>query len=201
MKKPKTILLVSRKCGVGKTTIADEIAFELERKGKPFSFYDLDQQGGTIHRPQKNQDAEFFVVDTPGGLYNETPKWINASDLVILPTKASPRDYQPFMKMASVIKENLRPDASVLYVINMINLRFRASNDFKAMLFTAWKDKREPFTRDHSCAICSLTQSEMAIQAAAKGLSVIDYAPKSALADFLGQMNEVIFKLLKLDYK
>ena len=45
----KTILVCNQKGGVGKSLVADEIAFSFERSGIPVSFYDLDAQGGTLH--------------------------------------------------------------------------------------------------------------------------------------------------------
>ena len=45
----KTILVCNQKGGVGKSLVADEIAFSFERSGIPVSFYDLDTQGGTLH--------------------------------------------------------------------------------------------------------------------------------------------------------
>lgn len=48
------ILVCNQKGGVGKSLIADELAFSFERSGIPLNFYDLDSQGGTIHRSQKS---------------------------------------------------------------------------------------------------------------------------------------------------
>lgn len=64
----KTILVCNQKGGVGKSLVADEIAFSFERSGIPVSFYDLDAQGGTLHRTQEADGAEVAVVDTPGAL-------------------------------------------------------------------------------------------------------------------------------------
>lgn len=49
----KTILVCNQKGGVGKSLVADEIAFSFERSGIPVSFYDLDAQGGTLHRTRE----------------------------------------------------------------------------------------------------------------------------------------------------
>ena len=64
----KTILVCNQKGGVGKSLVADEIAFSFERSGIPVSFYDLDAQGGTLHRTQEADGAQVAVVDTPGAL-------------------------------------------------------------------------------------------------------------------------------------
>ena len=44
------ILVCNQKGGVGKSLIADELAFSFERSGVPVSFIDLDAQGGTVHQ-------------------------------------------------------------------------------------------------------------------------------------------------------
>ena len=63
----KTILVCNQKGGVGKSLVADEIAFSFERSGIPVSFYDLDTQGGTLHKTHEADGAQVAVVDTPGG--------------------------------------------------------------------------------------------------------------------------------------
>ena len=133
----KTILIISQKSGVGKTTIADEILFELERHSFPYTFYELDDQGGKVHKPVKNPEARFIVADTPGGLCADTPKWIYTSDLVILPTRPSFRDIEPFLRMGALIRKNLKPGAGAMFVINMVNPRFKATRDFMEWLKTA----------------------------------------------------------------
>ena len=45
-----TILMLNQKGGVGKTTIADELAFALERRGRTVAFVTTDPQGGSVHR-------------------------------------------------------------------------------------------------------------------------------------------------------
>ena len=69
----KTILVCNQKSGVGKSLVADEIAFSFERSGIPVSFYDLDAQGGTLHQTNEVKDAEVAVVDTPGALQEALP--------------------------------------------------------------------------------------------------------------------------------
>lgn len=59
----KTILVCNQKSGVGKSLVADEIAFSFERSGIPVSFYDLDAQGGTLHQTNEVKDAEQSVVE------------------------------------------------------------------------------------------------------------------------------------------
>lgn len=98
----KTILVCNQKGGVGKSLVADEIAFSLERSGIPVSFYDLDTQGGTLHKTHEADGAQVAVVDTS-------------------------RDIEPLMRMRKAVFKNSR--AKIVYVMNGWN-RFKASRDF-----------------------------------------------------------------------
>ena len=62
----KTILVCNQKGGVGKSLVADEIAFSFERSGIPVSFYDLDTQGGTLHETHEADGAQVAVVTRRG---------------------------------------------------------------------------------------------------------------------------------------
>ena len=64
----KTSSVCNQKGGAGEFLVADEIAFSFEQSGIPMSFYDLDVQGGTLHRTHEVNGAEVAVVDTPGGV-------------------------------------------------------------------------------------------------------------------------------------
>ena len=48
-----TILMLNQKGGVGKTTIADELSFALERRGKTVAFVTTDPQGGARGRCER----------------------------------------------------------------------------------------------------------------------------------------------------
>ena len=51
-----TILMLNQKGGVGKTTIADELSFALERRGKTVAFVTTDPQGGSVHEVCNDPD-------------------------------------------------------------------------------------------------------------------------------------------------
>ena len=44
-----TVLIINQKGGVGKTTIADELAFALERREYKTVYVSTDPQGGAVH--------------------------------------------------------------------------------------------------------------------------------------------------------
>lgn len=157
------ILVCNQKGGVGKSLIADEIAFSLERSGIPFNFFDLDSQGGTIHKSSENEQAKVAVIDTPGALQPQLKEWIEAADVVVIPTKTSSRDLEPLLRMQKAVKGH----KNVVYVLNGWNARFRASNDFFDWLQENNEEKRP---------VLKLPQSEQFIQAGAGGESIVDYA-------------------------
>lgn len=125
----KTILICNQKGGVGKTLIADELAFALERDGIPYSFFDLDEQGSAIHKTVNNPDAEVQVVDTPGALQDDLIKWIENADMVIVPTMMSNRDTKPLMRMIEILKPFEEKGKPVLYIFNRWN-RFNITRQF-----------------------------------------------------------------------
>lgn len=124
----KTLLICNQKGGVGKTLIADQVSFLLEQDGIPFSFVDLDQQGGSIHEPINNPDALVTVVDTPGALQADTIKNIKSADMIIIPTRASFSDQPALEKMIHRLREN-NIQKPVLFVINCLN-RYSQSQAF-----------------------------------------------------------------------
>ena len=79
-----TILFLNQKGGVGKTTIADELAFALERRGKSVAFVSTDPQGGSIHEacsePEQAEQCDFQVVDTAGVLKDGIREWCRDAD-------------------------------------------------------------------------------------------------------------------------
>jgi chromosome partitioning protein len=161
----QTILVCNSKGGVGKSLIADELAFSFERTETPFSFYDLDSQGGTVHKTLKRPDAVVSVVDTPGALQSQLSDWMKFADLIIIPTRTTSRDIEPLQRMQQIVEANA-PQTSVIYVLNGWDPRFRAARDFAEW----FEDKKG------SGKMAYLPQSQQYVQASAYGKSVVKYA-------------------------
>ena len=100
----RKILVCNQKGGVGKSLIADELVFSFERSGIPVAFLDLDGQGGTIHKTDRNEDAEVAVVDTPGALQPQLKAWLFDADLIIIPTRTTSRDIEPLCRMKEAVE-------------------------------------------------------------------------------------------------
>lgn len=163
----KTILIMNQKGGVGKTLIADELAFALERGHIPFNFYDLDGQGSARHKAQKVDDAEVQIVDTAGALNEKMLEWIENADFVIIPTMMSASDMNPLIRMVEICQKNAIKKP-VLYVFNRFN-RFSVSRDF-----VEWFDKKYPDLKT-----ITLQETIAFQQAHLLNKSIVDYQPNN----------------------
>lgn len=180
----KTILVCNQKGGVGKSLIADEIAFSFDRLNEPYNFFDMDGQGGVIHGTNEKPGAMVTIIDTPGALQPDLYKWIDIASLIIIPTKMTSRDIGPLQTMMELVSKQKVP---VMYVLNGSN-RFTASRTFEEWFSgVAGKSK-----------VLKLPQSEQFAQAAAFNQSVINYAPRSSAAAATMELITEIRKILKL---
>lgn len=178
----KTISFINQKGGVGKSLLADELAFEFERNDIPYSFYDLDGQGGLIHEEVENKKAQYNIVDTPGQLTEDIGNCIKESDIIIVPTRASIKEMAPLERTLDLIKSSKKKKAAVIMVLNGWN-RYTTYSQFESWLH----DEYPEFNK-----IITLPQSEPLSQAGSYGKSVIDYKPRSKASEQLKKLWAVI---------
>ena len=180
----KTILVCNQKGGVGKSLIADELAFALERAGADPGFADLDSQGGTLHKTREGSGV--CVADTPGALSESLDGWIAAVDAVVVPTRTTSRDIDPLMRMREALAAH--PDTPAVYVLNGWN-RFNASRDFLDWFYEASNGE----------VICRLPQAEAFVQAGAAGVSVAELAPASKAAQATEELCRAVWRAAAVD--
>lgn len=180
----KTILIMNQKGGVGKTLIADELAFALERDNIPFNFYDMDGQGSPIHKTSKTEDAQVQIIDTAGALNKDMGKWIENADFVIVPTLMSSRDLIPFERMIEICTLRSKGSKPVLYVFNRWN-RFSISRDF-----ISWFNSKYPELKT------SIISDTIAFaQAGALGKSIVEFQPNNKGSKDI----ETIYSIIKFE--
>jgi len=179
----KTVLILNQKGGVGKTLIADELAFALERDEIPFNFFDMDGQGSPIHKTSKMTDAEVQIIDTAGALNADMGKWIENADFVIIPTMMSSRDMIPLERMIEICNKN-KGSKPVLYVFNRWN-RFSISRDF-----ISWFNNKYPELKT-----TIISDTVAFAQAGALGKSIVEFQPNNK-----GSMDiEKIYSIVKYE--
>lgn len=167
----KTILICNQKGGVGKSMLCDELCYALERDQIKFNLYDLDQQGSLTHEAREIDDAAVAIVDTPGALQDDLTKWIDAADMVIVPTLMTRKDLVPLERMIKIL-ESFEGKKPILYVLNMYD-RTNMTKDFNT-----WFDENYP-----ECNTAILARTTALPQADACGQSVVDFAPRSTGAE------------------
>ncbi len=184
----KTILVANSKGGVGKTTIASELAFAAKNSGLKFDYYDLDRQGGSSFEDQQDPDSVLAIVDTPGALTEDLGKYMQASDLIIVPTRMSYRDQQPLELMIRAVRDSGKP---AIYVLSQWN-RYRVCADFLTWFKATYPD--EP--------VLAMPQSELFPQAGLAGCSVcqmkLDSFPAQQANQLVGMVEQQLGVGLKL---
>ena len=134
----KTVLIANFKGGVGKTLIADELLFKLEKDKIPHSFVNLDPQGSATHEAFENPDAMVKIVDTQGHLSEDYCQMFEEADFIICPTVMSTSDKKPFETMIKLLApwQDKKP---ILYVFNCWD-RFTFSKEFIEYFNIAYPD-------------------------------------------------------------
>ena len=185
MLSPKNILVVSQKGGVGKTTVADEIAYSLERTGIPFAFYDYDGQGNAAHRGHKDDEPQVVIVDTPGRLEDEVVDAIASADVVVVPTRATGDDMRTIVTTLRVVRNHT--DAPIVLVVNCMN-RFSLAQQFSQWIESAAVKGQIPaYTSIHY-----VSHAEAVPQARAVRKSIVEYQKRSKSAsEVLAAVNAV----------
>lgn len=176
----KTILVCNQKGGVGKTLISDELTFAFERDDIPFNYFDLDTQGGALHKQKVCDDAVVQIIDTPGAIQKELIDWIEKADFIVVPTKLTLRDQAPLETMIEILAP-YKDKKPILYVLNGWN-RYTSSKQF-----CDWFEQAHPDLK--STILC---QSEHFNYAAALGESVYDYKTDSTPAQQIFNIYSII---------
>ena len=180
----KRILFVNQKGGVGKTLLADETAFNLEKKTK-ISFIDLDMQGGAVHETnyEDGEDYEYQIIDTPGALNKDMRTWMEQADVIIIPTNCNRHDMVPLQRMMEIAEHFDK--SKFIIVFNRWN-RFSGTAEFINWFSVSYPGYKT-FLLPASVALTD---------AAARSMSIIDFKPKHKAAQAIE--NFINFRLQRI---
>lgn len=173
-----TIAVVNQKGGVGKTFIADELAFWCELHGVAYAFIDLDGQGSGLHgtSDEGGDDAvEVAVVDTPGAITDQLRVALTEADAVVVPVRPSVDDLGPTERTLGIVEE-VAPD--VVGVLTVGRTRFLETREFEPEV-GRWEAR--------GWNVFRLPQSVAVPRARRRGESVVAFAPRSRVAEAVGR--------------
>ena len=193
------ISLLNQKGGVGKTTLAVNLAMGLALSGKRVMLMDADPQGSsltwsgnregegpfpvvgipkpTLHKelPKLADNYDFIIVDGPPRVYDVTRSAILASDLILIPVTPSPYDVWATEETVKVItevmpfKENLKS----FFVINRKIMNTVIGRD----VIDALASYDIPVMKSQLCQRVSFAET------AGEGKTVLETEPKSPASD------------------
>ena len=202
------ISIVNQKGGVGKTTLALNLAGSFYKLGKEVCLIDTDPQGSLIQwqavaddpgvkvlhqsrpvRPRQihklKKDADILIIDSPPALEKTTLNNLRICDLTIVPVSPSPLDIwsanDTVAQIRRVMKKNKKMEAVLLVYRKIPGTRI--GKEAKAALDGYGLP----------VFITEITQKIAAVEAMISGQTVIDYSPRSKSAkEFTALAKEIL---------
>lgn len=205
------ISFLNQKGGVGKTTLAINIAGALTEKKSKVILIDADPQKSAIdwsaaregepdfvvvgmpkenlHKeiPKMAKDADFIVIDGPPRVTALARSVIMASDVVLIPVQPSPYDVWGAEEIVNLIKEaaTFKEKLKCAFVINRKITNTAIGRDVTDTL----AQFNIPVLKTH------ITQRVIFAESAASGQTVLDVDPNSSSSNEIKQLLKEILSL------
>ncbi len=202
MTRRRVTSFVNQKGGVGKTTLAVNVAAEKARRGRRVLLLDADPQGSaldwqaqrgrqehspllsvvgfprdTIHREidQLGEGYDDIIIDAPGRIEAVARAVIMASDVVVIPVQPSPYDVWASADVLALLEQSqvYKPELESAWVINRKIVGTSIGRDIRAQL------------SEYGPRLLGATVAQRVIfsEAAARGLAVYESDPGGVADD------------------
>ena len=200
----KTIAIINIKGGVGKTTIATNLAIIFRYNKNKTLLIDTNNQSSTkifrsiriknknyplfssiqilrptIHKDIKNLTSfDIVIIDTEGKNSKTLRSSIIASDIIIVPTSQSPYDLWSSIQTFKILREakEIRPELKIYGLINMIKSNTKNKKESIQIINNIRKNYNIKFLNTNLRERASYKNSIF------KGLSITEYKPKDRKA-------------------
>jgi len=190
------IVIAGRKGGIGKSTIAGNLAAEFRAMGKTVAALDADPQHSLVEWASQGEGvlstcvekvtndlrekvrgaqktADMVVIDTPPGLPDSAYQAILLADLVLLPCGASPLDLFPLKESLGLALKARAARGSKKPRIRFVPSRVLMNTNLGRGLNSSLEGMGKK-------VLPGIGQRVVVAEAVTKGLTVGEYAPSSA---------------------
>lgn len=212
----KIISFANQKGGVGKTTIATNVAVMFERDDKKVLLVDADPQSSsmdfrsvraeneevpqfaatqiltpTLHNDLKRFDFDFILVDVGGRDNKIFRSSILGSDIVIVPICPSQYDFWSSQQTFEFLQEAklTKPDLKVYAMLNMVIPNTKIANEINDLITEYEREYEVKFFKSYLCSRVTYKYS------VSKGLGVSEISGSSkdnkAIDEMTGFYNEI----------
>lgn len=143
----KVILITHQKGGVGKSTLAFNLAVNIFDNAK-VCLVDFDEQGSLLNIKKASKvpifeadklkellksDYDFIFIDTPPYLTNQLKELCDLADVIIIPTKAGILDLLAIKSTIEIVEESNNSNKAII-VFNMVKPNTSLTAEIKSHL-------------------------------------------------------------------